>query len=343
MNLRGPGTALVVSAVFFGIAPTGTKFALGGFGPVTAMVVELLASTAVLWIMLLRRGYQPLRSRRRVLLLGLLEPGLAYLLYSFGLDLTTASNAALMTGLECGFVVVLAALFLHERAGWSVVAAALVAVLGLVVLEGGTTSGFGSPGLGDLMMAGGALSAALYTIVARGLPADEDPMAVTAHQFAVATAVVLPLAALRWGTGAERLPVGVPAQFWLAASVVGVLGFASGFLLYNSAITVVRAGPAAVVINLAPAFGLGSAVLWLGETLTVHRVLGATLIALSVGLFIAVERASPPAPAVAAVPSADEEPERLSSRPPSAVAAASPAPDSSRRSGPCWRRRRRCR
>lgn len=308
MRLRGPTAALVVSAVFFGIAPTGTKFALGGFGPVTAMVVELLAATVVLWMVLLRRGYRPPRSRRRVLLLGLLEPGLAYLLYSFGLDLTTASNAALMTGLECGFVVVLAAVFLHERAGWSVVTAALIAVVGLVVLEGGAAAEFGAPGLGDLLMAGGALSAALYTIVARGLPADEDPLRVTAHQFAIATAMVVPLAVFRWRAGTEELPVGVPPQFWLVAAVVGVLGFASGFLLYNSAITAVRAGPAAVIINLAPAFGLASAVLWLGETLTVQRVLGATLIALSVALFIAIERATPAPPVIAAVPSEDREP-----------------------------------
>lgn len=309
MTLKGPGVALVVSAAFFGIAPTGTKFALGGFGPVTAMGVELLAATALLWIALLHKGYRTPLSGRRVLALGLLEPGLAYLLYSFGLDLTTASNAALMTGLECGFVVVLAAVFLHERAGWSVVAAAFIAVVGLVVLEGGT-AGFGSPGLGDLLMAAGALSAALYTIVARGLSAEEDSLAVTAHQFAIATAVVLPLAAFRWSSGAEGLPVGVPLQFWLVAAVVGVLGFATGFLLYNSAIPVIKAGPAAVIINLAPAFGLGSAVLWLGETPTAQRMLGATLIAISVALFVAVERAHqvPAAPEVAVAPPEQDEP-----------------------------------
>lgn len=290
MTRRSPALTLLLAAAFFGVAPTGTKYALGGFGPVTAMLIELSAAAVLLWIVLLRRGYRPLLDRRRVMVLGLLEPGLAYLLFSFGLQLTTASNAALVTGLECGFVVVLAALFLHERAGWSVVAAVLLAIVGLVVLEGGAAD-LGAPGVGDLLMAAGALSAASYTIVARGLSPDEDPLGVTAHQFAVATAVVLPLAVSRWSSGAEPLPVGVPLRFWFVATVVGVLGFAAGFLLYNSAITEIEAGPAAVIINLAPAFGLVSAVLWLRETLTLQGALGAILIALSVGLFITVERA----------------------------------------------------
>ena len=86
MTPRTPAGMLVLSAAFFGVAPSGTKYALGGFGPVTAMLVELLAATALLWIVLVRRGYRRLLDRRRVICLGLLEPGLAYLLFSFGLD-----------------------------------------------------------------------------------------------------------------------------------------------------------------------------------------------------------------------------------------------------------------
>ena len=307
MTRRSPVVSMLVAAVFFGIAPTGTKYALAGFGPVTAMLIELLAATVLLWIVLLRRGYRRLLDTRRVLVLGLLEPGLAYLLFSFGLDLTTASNAALMTGLECGFVVVLAALFLHERAGRSVIFAGLVAVVGLVILEGGVAA-LGAPGVGDLLMAAGTLAAAAYTVVARGLAPEEDPLSVTAHQFAVATVVLLPLAGSRWSTGAEALPAGVPVQFWLVVAAVGVLGFAAAFLLYNAAITEIEAGPAAVIINLSPAFGLASAVLWLGEPLTPQRILGACLITVSVVLFVLLERTGRSAPASAVAVAAPKGP-----------------------------------
>ena len=285
---RGPLAALGVAAVLFGVTPTVTKFALGGFGPVTLLGVELLAATVALWTILLKRGYRAPRSWRRVICLGILEPGIAYLLVSFGLGLTTASNAALLSALESGFVVVLAAIFLHERAGWSLITAGLIAVLGMVVLEGSVS--FGPPGMGDLMVAVGSLSAAASTIVARRIAEEGDPLAVTAHQFAVATALVVPLTVVRWAAGAEALPVGVPLRFWAVAALAGIFGFGASFALYNTAIVSVAAGPAGVIINLAPAFGLASAVIWLGETLTLGRVLGALLIAVSVGLFISVDR-----------------------------------------------------
>ena len=289
MIKRFPVVALVVAALFFGVAPVGTKYVLDGLGPVTALAISLLAATVVLWALLLRRGYRRPHSLRRVMVLGTLEPGVAYLFVGFGLNLTTASNAALVSGLESGFVVVLAIIFLRERASWAVIAAVGIAVLGMVVLEG--TSSFGAPGVGDLLMMLGTLSAAVYTIVARGLSPEEDSLSVTAHQFGFATVLVLPMAILAWVSGSEPVPTGVPVQFWVVAALVGVFGFGFSFVLYNAAIVWIAAGPAGVIINLSPAFGLTSAVLLLGETLTAARAIGAGLIGLSVVLFVCVERA----------------------------------------------------
>ncbi len=285
---RFPMAALMVAALFFGVAPVGTKYALGGFGPVTALAISLTAATVALWILLLRRGYRPPQSWIRVMALGVLEPAVADLFVGFGLNLTTASNAALVSGLESGFVVVLAIVFLRERATWPVVVAVVLAVLGMVVLEG--TSSFGAPGVGDLLMMLGTLSAAVYTIVARGLSPGEDSLTVTAHQCGFAAALVIPLAAMTWVSGSEPVPVDVPGRFWVVAGVVGILGFGFSFLLYNAAIVWMAAGPAGVIINLSPAFGLTAAVVLLGESLTAARVIGAGLIGLSVVLFVCVER-----------------------------------------------------
>ena len=129
------------------------------------------------------------------------------------------------------------------------------------------------------------LSAAGYTIVARGLDADSDSLTVTAHQFAVATLAVLPIAIMAWTSRAEPVPTDVPARYWLVAALVGIGGFAVSFLLYNKAITQVDAGTAAVIINLIPAFGLVSAIVLLGDGLSAERLVGAGLITVSVVLF----------------------------------------------------------
>jgi hypothetical protein len=48
-GLAWPLAALVVASVLWGGAVTGTKYALGGFAPVTLLSVELAAATAALW------------------------------------------------------------------------------------------------------------------------------------------------------------------------------------------------------------------------------------------------------------------------------------------------------
>src|SRR4051794_36507232 len=94
-----PSGALVLAAMLWGLATTGTKFALRGFDPVTLLAVELVAATAVLWVVLLVRGYRPPPSWRLVAALGLLEPAVAYLAQTIGIEHTTASNAAVLMGL----------------------------------------------------------------------------------------------------------------------------------------------------------------------------------------------------------------------------------------------------
>jgi drug/metabolite transporter (DMT)-like permease len=130
---------LVLAALLWGLATTGTKYALAGFAPVTLLTVELVAATAALWIALLVRGYRPPASWRRVAVLGLLEPAAAYLAETVGLDRTSASNGAVLLGFESVFVVVLAVLFLRERISPAVWAAVALALVGLVALEGGSS------------------------------------------------------------------------------------------------------------------------------------------------------------------------------------------------------------
>jgi len=75
-----PLAALLLASVLWGGAITGTKYALRAFDPVTLLGVELAAATAVLWAVLLIRGYRPPPSWPAAVLLGLLEPALVVIL-----------------------------------------------------------------------------------------------------------------------------------------------------------------------------------------------------------------------------------------------------------------------
>ena len=147
--------ALMVAATSWGIATTGTKYALGGLDPLTLIAFELLLAALVLWLIVAVRGFRRPSSLVRVALMGLCEPALAYVSQTLGLTRTSATDGALIQGLECVFVVVLAALLLREPISRAVAMAIALATVGLGVLEGG--GGLAGPGVGDALVLFGAL------------------------------------------------------------------------------------------------------------------------------------------------------------------------------------------
>lgn len=296
MNGTTAGTgALVLAATFWAASVSGTKEALGGFGAVTLLGVELIAAAIALWaIVLARRQRRQRVPWRYAIVLGVLEPAVAYLGDTLGLQRTGAANASLLEGAEAVFVVVLAAVFLRERVTVPACAAVAVGLAGLAVVASG--DGLTRPGVGDLLILAGALSAAGYTIVARrgaGVSHDGravDPLALTAQQFVVAAVVTVPCVLTTWVGGYEPVPRHVAARYWLVAAGVGVIGLAASFLLYNWAVARVQARTSAVILNLIPVFGLVCARVWLGERLSVTRLAGGALITVSVAVFAWIER-----------------------------------------------------
>jgi O-acetylserine/cysteine efflux transporter len=213
-GLRSPTAALLTAAGLWGMAVTGTKYALGGFDPVTLLSVELMAGAGVLWAALLIRGYRPPGSWWLPALLGLLEPALAYLGDTFGLSLTSAVHGAVISGLESALVVMLAGVLLRETITGPAVVAVVAALAGLTVLAG---AGAGhSTAAGDLLVAGGPASASLYTIAAKRFENGSDALSLTAWQFTAAALVSLLVTTTRWSAGAATMPAA--PGFWLTAA-----------------------------------------------------------------------------------------------------------------------------
>jgi O-acetylserine/cysteine efflux transporter len=291
-----PLAALVAASVLWGGAVSGTKYALAGFAPLTLLSLELVVAAVVLWLVLLARGYRAPRTWWLPALLGLLEPGLAYLAETFGLSMTSAVHGAVIGGLESALIVVLAALVLGERTSGATVLAVLIALAGLIVLASAGAGGGQRVAVGDLLVAGGVLSASCYTIAVKWFEDGSDVLSLTAWQFTSAAVVSLPAAAaswpsrgVSWPAGAAGAALAAPARYWLAALLVGVAGFGASFLLFNYAIARVAAGWSGIVLNLIPVFAFLTAVVFLGERVTGADAAGAALVGASVLYFIVAE------------------------------------------------------
>ena len=284
----------------WGGAVSAVKFALGGFDALTLLTVELLAATAVLWAALIASGYRPPRSWTVAVVLGVLEPGLSYLLEATGLTQTGAVDGSLISGLEPALVVLLAALLLREAIGISAVMAVVVGLGGVALImdSGGATSA-----IGDLLLAAGVLAASLYSIVAKRFDEDSDALATTVGQFTAASILCTSILVGRTAVTGAMPDLTAASGYWVVAVAVGVLGFGASFLIYNRVLFTCEAGWTAIVLNLIPVFGLLAAVGVLGERLSPRSGLGALLLGGSVGAFCVLEQHDDAAePATASAP-----------------------------------------
>lgn len=276
---------LVVAAACWGAGTVLVKFALDGLGAMAVLCLELLAATATVALL---SGVRQVRRRRagvrvtrpdglaRMVVAGLLEPGLANVGLTVGLTFASASDAAMLTGTESLFVMIMAAAWLGERPGRGALAGALVAASGVMCLNGSVPSA--SAGWGNLLVLGGACAAAGYSLVVSEVAPRTDTLTLTTVQFAAGGSLCLVLAGACRLVSHESWTSAATPSHVLAGLAAGILGTAVPFLLYNHAIEHVNVTSAAMVLNLIPLFGLIGATAVLGESLGRWQVLGGALI-----------------------------------------------------------------
>ena len=273
--------AMLLSAACWGSATVMSKGALEAFSPPALLTLQLFASVTFLW---LAAGAMHEKvaldvGARWAALTGLLEPGLAYALGTYGLMLTTAGNASLIATTEPLLIVVLVWLFFRERIDVRTGAAILAAMLGVGVVTGAHgAGGQGSPA-GDVLVVAGTLFAALYVVVSSRLVTRIAPVVLAGLQQTVGFlfALCFLVAFSSFATFFDEL-VRADADIILVALVSGVVQYALAFWLYLIGLRRLAASTAALFLTLIPVFALVGAVMFLGETVETPQVIGALMI-----------------------------------------------------------------
>jgi drug/metabolite transporter (DMT)-like permease len=272
---------LVLAALSSGLSTATTKYALAGFTAADLLVVELAVATVALWSLPnVRRQARP-SFRRGYLVLGLLEPGLAYALFNFGLERTSAADAAVLVSLESVAIALFAAVFLRERLSGALLVGGALGVGGVLLLAA-SEAHRGASLAGDALVVAGVIAAAGYTVVARRIAPGGDAAVVTAYQLAGALAVALVVWSAASAAGGSWF--GRPSgSEWVAAVATGLLGSAVPFLLFTFAVARLPAARTGIVLNLIPVFGVAAAVLLLHERPAATQLLGAVLVVAGLG------------------------------------------------------------
>ncbi len=203
------------------------------------------------------------------LILGLLSFA-GFATQTLGLTITSASNAAFITGFSVILTPIIGALFWGKRLAPRVFLAAVVALAGLALMT--LRHGVASVNAGDLWVLLTAVSYALYILylgeVARKVPVaslvmmQHIPMALLAWLWAVPEAHLLPT---------------VPLNTYLAIGYLALVATALVGILQTYAQRVVPAHLAALIFVLEPVFAALFAYILIGERLGGWGLAGAGL------------------------------------------------------------------
>jgi drug/metabolite transporter (DMT)-like permease len=289
----------IAATALWGFSNVLTKHLLAHFQRLTLLLIQLLASNALLWLMLSRerKSHLSIKVGFKISLPGLLQPGAAYIFGMFGLDLTTANSDALLWACESIIVVLLASILLRERLGWQPFVLAILGTVGTLVATGANLSlhGQATSLAGNALILAGVTCAALYTICTQNQLVDIDPLRlISLHQLSgfvfVFVVWLIFLLANSWAATHSFVTDGVAIGLWvngnfldlLIALLSGTTQYALSFWLFLHAMNELGATRSSILLVLPPLFTICGSFFFLQEQLTTWQWLGIVVALLAV-------------------------------------------------------------
>ena len=203
------------------------------------------------------------------LILGLLSFA-GFATQTLGLTITSASNAAFITGFSVILTPIIGALFWGKRLAPRVFLAAIVALAGLALMT--LRDGVASVNTGDIWVLGTAVSYALYILYL-----GEVARKLTVASLVMMQHIPMALLAWLWALPEVHLLPTVPLSTYLAIGYLALVATALVGILQTYAQRVVPAHLAALIFVLEPVFAALFAYLLIGERLGVWGLAGAGL------------------------------------------------------------------
>jgi drug/metabolite transporter (DMT)-like permease len=273
-------TMIVALSLIWGASFMFIRVADRQFNPAALVFFRVGLGAAVLVpVALARAGRGALDQVRAawlpILLVGLINTAIPFLLFSWAETRIDSSLAAILQAAAPVFTVLIAIRFAHERVSglrW----------LGILAGFAGVALLVGSPGKGGTLACLAVVLAALCyavgsTISSRALGGTE-PLVIAAGSTVVATLAVAPF-------GLTHLPASVPG--WKESASVATLGIVGTGLAYMILFALIRSAgaPRAILVTyLIPGIAVLYGALLLGEPVTAIALVGLVLILVGVAL-----------------------------------------------------------
>jgi drug/metabolite transporter (DMT)-like permease len=274
--------ALLGTNLFFAINFTAIKYLInGGFAkPFAINIVRVGVSSILLWLLFFLKPVKTTVKRKdigRFMLCALLGVAINQLLFVKGLSLTWSIHASLLMLSTPILITVIAAWLLKERLTGFKIMGLVAGIAGAIVLvssrekTGNPTEVF----WGDIMILLNAIAYTIYFILVKPLMKTYHPIAIIRVIFTIGFFMMLPFC---WQEFREVNWQAYTPLAWINISVVVLLGTFLAYLFNVYGIKILGAAAAGNFIYSQPVFAVAIAVLFLGETISMVKLVAAILI-----------------------------------------------------------------
>ncbi len=280
--------ALLGTNIFFAINLTSIKYIVNeGFAkPFAINIIRVGVTAALLWCAFLFKQEKKLIDKKdvgRFFLCALSGVAINQLLFVKGLSLTYSIHASLLMLTTPILIIIFSSLVLKEKIALVKVAGLAIGITGAIVLvTSKEQSGVASQAaLGDLLIILNAIAYSIYFVLVKPLMKTYDPILITRVIFTMGFFMMLPFcwqefADIQWHTF-------TPAAY-INLGLIVVAGTFLAYLFNVYGIKILGAAMAGTYIYSQPFFAAAIAMLYLGESLTIIKIIAAICIFLGVYL-----------------------------------------------------------
>lgn len=270
---------MILVSLFWGGNFAISKFALQQISPLSFSAFRFTLASGLLIAATRGLGASRLLPRRTLLgliILGLIGNTLYQWAFMTGLQVTTATNSAMIVAFLPVIVVLLGALFGIERATPAMWLGVLFGTAGVALVVGAKGVSWSAASVGgDLLVLFATLCWAVYTVGVRRVGKGVDPMQITSVTIAAGAAGLL----LVGGPGLLQADWGaVTLKTWGAVAYATIFALVLSYPLYNRAVQGIGSGRTALYNCLTPLVAMAVAWVTLGEVPTGPQYLGVALV-----------------------------------------------------------------
>jgi len=285
--IRGVIYGLLAAAIWGGMYVV-SDVVLKTIPPFTLLTIRLLLGILVLGSMVyVQRARFRRPSRTQIVQLigiGILGFGVSVGAQFVGTDQSSAINGSLVTSASPAFILVFAALLLHEKLTIQRITAVVLATIGvLVIIDPGKADFSSATFHGNVALAIAAITWGLYSILIRRVSTKIDTLVVTLIAFIGGLLLTVPASFIELQTR----PIGtIDSGTILGVLYLGIISTAGAMWLWNRAFALVDASAASLTFFAQPLVGTVLSVILLKQQILLPLVIGGILIILGVLLSI---------------------------------------------------------